>query len=82
MTAMTDKENPMPPAAKKGRPPDTGQQVPPKRKPQAKSAFNPPKHEVEAFARCILPAIQAYFESEDGQREFAQWKARQQSKSA
>lgn len=74
----------MPQTAKKGRQPNTGQQAPrtAKRKPQAKSAFNPPKHEVEAFARCILPAIQAYFESEDGQREFAQWKARQQSKSA
>jgi hypothetical protein len=39
--------------------------------------FNPPQHEIEAVARCILPAIQAYFESEEGQRAFAEWKARQ-----
>lgn len=32
-----------------------------------------PKHELEALARCLLPDIQAYFESEDGKREFAEW---------
>lgn len=42
-----------------------------------KSAFRPPKHEIESFALCIFPAIQAYFESEEGQREFAEWKAQQ-----
>ena len=36
-----------------------------------------PLHEVEALARVLLPEIQAFFESEDGQREFAEWKARQ-----
>lgn len=34
-----------------------------------------PRHELEALARCLLPAIQAYFESEEGQREFAEWEA-------
>ena len=33
-----------------------------------------PYHEVEALARVLLPEIQAYFESEEGQREFAEWK--------
>lgn len=33
-----------------------------------------PDHAIESFARCILPAIQEYFESEEGQREFAEWK--------
>ena len=47
------------------------------KKPVAKSAFNPPKHEIESFARCILPAIQAYFESEAGRREFALWQKQQ-----
>ena len=28
-----------------------------------------PYHEVEALARVLLPEIQAFFESEDGQRE-------------
>ncbi len=34
-----------------------------------------PYHEVEALARVLLPEIQAFFESEEGQREFAEWKA-------
>ena len=37
-------------------------------------------HEVEALARVLLPEIQAFFESEDGQREYAEWKAKQQAK--
>ena len=35
-----------------------------------------PYHEVEALARVLLPEIQAFFESEEGQREFAEWKAK------
>ena len=31
-----------------------------------------PYHEVEALARVLLPEIQAFFESEDGQREYAE----------
>ena len=34
-----------------------------------------PDHVIESIARCILPSIQAYFESEEGKREFAEWKA-------
>ena len=34
-----------------------------------------PRHEIEALARCLLPEIQRFFESEEGQREFAQWQA-------
>ncbi len=34
-----------------------------------------PLHEVEALARVLLPEIQAFFESEEGQREFREWKA-------
>ena len=33
-----------------------------------------PYHEVEALARVLLPEIQAFFESEEGHREFAEWK--------
>lgn len=36
-----------------------------------------PYHEVEALARVLLPEIQTFFESEEGQREFAAWKAQQ-----
>jgi septum formation topological specificity factor MinE len=33
-----------------------------------------PEEVIESLARTILPAIRAYFESEEGQREFAEWK--------
>ena len=36
-----------------------------------------PYNEVEALARVLLPEIQAFFQSEEGQREFAEWKAHQ-----
>ncbi|MFI3293914.1 MAG: hypothetical protein SNI70_10410 [Rikenellaceae bacterium] len=32
-----------------------------------------PQHEIEAITRCILPDILSYFESEEGQQEFAKW---------
>ena len=37
-----------------------------------------PQYKIEAIARCLLPDIQAFYESEEGQREFADWKARQE----
>ena len=36
-----------------------------------------PLHEVEALARILLPQIQAFFESEEGQKEFTEWKEKQ-----
>jgi len=36
-----------------------------------------PKREIESLARCLLPEIQRFFESEEGQREFKKWKANQ-----
>ncbi|HQO41862.1 MAG TPA: hypothetical protein PLY12_02505 [Bacillota bacterium] len=38
-----------------------------------------PSHEVEALARILLPEIQRYFESEEGKREFAEWKAQREA---
>lgn len=38
-----------------------------------------PQHQIEAIARCILPDILAFYESEEGQREFAEWQAQQTS---
>lgn len=38
-----------------------------------------PDHIRMEIARCLLPDIVAYFESEQGQREFAEWKAQQES---
>lgn len=39
-----------------------------------------PAHQFEALARCLLPEIQKYFESEEGKLEFESWKAEQQAK--
>ena len=35
-----------------------------------------PLHEVEELARILLPEIKHFFDSEEGQREFAKWKAK------
>ena len=37
--------------------------------------YAPPEEALEALARCLLPSIRSYFESEEGQREFSEWKA-------
>ena len=36
-----------------------------------------PEHEIENIARILLPDILTFYESEEGQREFAEWKAQQ-----
>jgi len=33
-----------------------------------------PNYAIERIARCMLPMIQKYYESEEGQRELAEWK--------
>ena len=38
-----------------------------------------PKHEMEALARVMLPAIQEFFQSEEGNREFEAWKQEQEA---
>ena len=38
---------------------------------------NIPQPVIEAIARCLLPEIQAFYESEEGQEEFRRWKAEQ-----
>ena len=43
----------------------------------AASKWNIPKYELEALARCFLPDIQAFFESEEGRREYEAWKEEQ-----
>ena len=39
-----------------------------------------PDFEIDSLARALLPAIQAYFETEEGQREFKAWQAERQQK--
>ena len=40
---------------------------------------NIPQHQIESIARCIFPDILAFYESEEGQREFAVWKAQREN---
>ena len=37
--------------------------------------YNPPNDAIESLARCLYPAMVAYFESEEGKAEFAKWQA-------
>lgn len=39
---------------------------------------NIPQHTIEPIARCILPDIIVYYESEEGQREFQEWLAKKE----
>lgn len=43
----------------------------------AASKWKIPKHELETLARCFLPDIQAFFESEEGRKEYEEWKKEQ-----
>ena len=38
-----------------------------------------PQYQIEAIARCIMPDILAFYESEEGQRKFAEWKERRET---
>ena len=43
----------------------------------ASGKLNIPKHELETLARCFLPDIQAFFESEEGRKEYEAWREEQ-----
>ncbi len=36
--------------------------------------------DLEMLARCLLPAIQNFFETDEGKREFEEWKFNQEKK--
>ena len=36
--------------------------------------YNPPDDALEALARCLLPAMRSYFESDMGRREYDDWR--------
>ena len=38
-----------------------------------------PEYIFESLARSLLPVIQEYYESEDGKKAFADWKAKKQT---
>ena len=37
----------------------------------------PPADAIEALVRCLYPAMVAYFESDEGRKEFAEWQTTQ-----
>ena len=39
-----------------------------------------PDYEIDSLARALLPAIQALFETEEGKREFEEWKKEKQKR--
>jgi hypothetical protein len=41
---------------------------------------NIPEHEIEKIARCLFPDILAFFNSEEGQKEFEEWKREREKK--
>ena len=41
-----------------------------------------PEDEIEALAKCFLPDILDFFESEEGKKEFDEWKEQQKLKEA
>lgn len=44
------------------------------------SGMDIPNFEFERLARCLLPKIQKFFESDEGKREFEKWKREQENK--
>lgn len=44
------------------------------------SGMEIPDYAIESLARCLLPKIQQFYESEEGQRIFKEWKEQQSNK--
>ena len=55
-------------------PSDTYLDCEPESKDAKGTAAKIPQYEIDALARAFLPAILEFYRSEDGQREFAEWK--------
>lgn len=41
-----------------------------------------PGYELESLTRVLLPAIQAFFQTEEGRKEFEDWKKQRENQSA
>lgn len=46
----------------------------------ASKEYNIPKSEYEKLARTFLPDIIAFYESEEGKKEFEEWKQQRETK--
>ena len=50
--------------------------LPTGKKPSTNAVHAIPDEAIKALARCLLPAMRSYFESDEGWREFAEWQLR------
>lgn len=48
--------------------------------PNSVDATEIPEYVFESLARSLLPVIQKYYESEDGKKVFAEWKAKKENR--
>ena len=39
--------------------------------------LTPAREDIKALARALYPAVKAYYDSEEGQKAFAEWKEKQ-----
>jgi len=46
------------------------------------NSANIKSYKIEAIARCIMPYILSFCKSDEGQREFAEWKAQRDAEQA
>lgn len=46
--------------------------------PQSNSGMDIPDYVFESLARCLLPKLQQYYESDEGKQALAEWERKQQ----
>ena len=54
----------------------------PRKKQQPQTNFDIPEYQLESLARVLLPIMQEYLSSEQGQKDYAEWQQSQLNKQA
>ena len=52
----------------------------PRKKQQPQTNFDIPEYQLESLARVLLPIMQEYLSSEQGQKDYAEWQQSQLNK--
>jgi len=52
----------------------------PRKKQQPQTDFDIPEYQLESLARVLLPIMQEYLSSEQGQKDYAEWQQSQLNK--
>ena len=50
------------------------------KQPKSSSGMDIPDYQFEAIARCLLPKIQKYYETDEGEQAFKKWREEQEIK--